>query len=155
MEDVRTGRGANLVAAVLLVAVGVTVFAQTTELARLDSGSDPGAAGYPRLLAGLLVVLAVGVGMQRGGGEPAPSAVGGLRVGGAVVLLLGYGYALDALGYIGSTVLFLAGAMLLMGVRRPVPLVVAPVLFSVVVYLVFQAVFGVPLPRGAVEGLLP
>ncbi|MBO1751112.1 tripartite tricarboxylate transporter TctB family protein [Actinotalea sp. BY-33] len=156
METARTdGRRGNLVAAAVLVAAGVTVFAQTAELAELDSGSDPGAAGYPRLLAGVLIALAVALAVQRGRGEAAPSRSGALRVAGAVVLVIAYALALEPLGYLTATAAFLLGAMLLIAVGRSWALLVVPVVFSLVVYLVFSTVFGIPLPRGPVEGLLP
>lgn len=156
METARTeGRRGNLVAAAVLVAVGVTVFARTAELAAMDSGSDPGAAGYPRLIAGALVVLAVGLALQRGSGEPAPSRSGGLRVGGAVVLVVGYALLLEPLGYLTATAAFLLGVMLLIAVHRSWALLVVPVVFSLIIYLLFSTVFGIPLPRGPVEGLLP
>lgn len=150
-----TGRAGNLAAAVVLVAVGLTVFWQTAGLARLDTGSDPGAAGYPRLVAGCLLVLAVAVGFQRGSGEPAPSSAGALRVAGAVLLVVGYALLLEPLGYLVATAGFLVGVMALMGLGRSWSLLVVPVVFGLGVYLLFATVFGVPLPRGPVEGLLP
>ncbi|QEP09050.1 tripartite tricarboxylate transporter TctB family protein (plasmid) [Glutamicibacter sp. PAEs-4] len=71
-----------------------------------------------------------------------------------MALLLVYVSVMDSLGYITSTVLFLALALLLMGIRKIPLLVVIPVGFSTVLFLMFYNVFGVSLPRGFLERLI-
>ncbi|GAB3264132.1 tripartite tricarboxylate transporter TctB family protein [Arthrobacter pigmenti] len=149
-----TDRRGNLVASALLLLTGVVIFTQTADLGVTTDSSDPGAGGYPRLLAGILVVLAIALAFQRGTGDPLPSRWDGARILGVVVLLLAYTFALEPLGYILATALFLAGTMLLMEIRKILPLLVVPVTFSIVLFFVFYTVFGVPLPRQLLEGLI-
>lgn len=148
-----TGRKGNLTAAALLLLIGVIVFTDTAGLGG-SAPSDPGAAGYPRLIAGVMMVLAVALTFQRGAGDPMPSRRDGMHVVGAVALLIAYSFGLELLGYITATTLFLVGTMLLMGIRRWVPLVVVPVAFSVVLFFLFYTIFGVSLPREFLEGLI-
>lgn len=144
----------NITAAVLLLLVGVTTLVQTVGLDGNGDASDPGSGGYPMLIATVLIALSVLLTLQRGGGEALPSRFDGLRVIGAVALLLIYVSVMDSLGYVISTVLFLALALLLMGIRTIPLLVVVPVGFSTVLFLMFYNVFGVSLPRGFLERLI-
>ncbi|NJC21479.1 putative tricarboxylic transport membrane protein [Arthrobacter pigmenti] len=147
-------RKGNVVAAGLLLIIGVLVFTQTTALGESGASSDPGAAGYPRLIAGVLIVLAVLLTLQRGTGDALPSRADGLRVVSVVVLLVTYALALEAIGYIAATAVFLAAALLLMGIRSWLPLILLPVGFSVALFLFFYNVFGVSLPREFLERLI-
>lgn len=147
----RTG---NIVAAVLLLIVGVLVFAQTGDLDVSGASSDPGAAGYPRLVAGSLIVLAVLLAFQRGADAPLPTRFDGLRVASIVILLVIYAFALEAIGYIAATALFLLAAMILMGIRRLLPLLLLPLVTSVSLFYIFYTIFGVSLPREFLERLI-
>lgn len=144
----------NITAAVVLLLVGVTTLVQTAELDGNGDASDPGSGGYPMLIATVLIALSVLLTLQRGGGEALPPRFDGLRVIGAVALLLIYVSVMGSLGYVISTVLFLALALLLMGIRTIPLLVVVPVGFSTVLFLMFYNVFGVSLPRGFLERLI-
>lgn len=145
----RTG---NIVTAVLLLIVGVVVFTQMAGLDAQGDASDPGAAGYPSLLAGLLIILAIMLPFQADTGDPMPPLDSGLRVLGVVALLIAHYFLLGLIGYILATSLLLFGAMLLMGIRRILPLVLLPIVFSVSMFYLFYTVFGVALPRAFLEG---
>lgn len=148
------GRTGNIVAAVLALIVGVTVFTQTAGLDESGASSDPGAAGYPRLIAGILIVMAVLLALQRGTGDALPSRADGLRVVGIVLLLVLYAVTFETIGYIAATALFLVAALLLMGIRQWVPLIVLPVLLSTGLFFLFYNIFGVSLPREFLERLI-
>lgn len=147
-------RKGNITAAVLLLITGTLVFVQTAGLDESSASSDPGAAGYPRLLAGALIVLAVLLSTQRGTDEPLPSLADGLRVIGSAVLLIVYALALEAIGYIAATALFLAAALMLMGIRRWLLLTLIPLGLSGALFYLFYTVFGVSLPREFLERLI-
>lgn len=150
----RSERIGNIVGAVLLLVLGVLVFTQTAALSESGASSDPGAAGYPRLIAGSLIVLAVLLALQRGSGDPLPARRDGLRVASVVVLLILYALALDVLGYIAATALFLFAALFLMGIRKWLPLILLPMITSVSLFYIFYTIFGVSLPREFLERLL-
>lgn len=147
-------RKGNVTAAGLLLIIGILVFTQTAGMDESSASSDPGAAGYPRLIAGALIGLAVLLSTQRGTDAPLPSRADGLRVIGAAVLLIVYALALEVIGYIAATALFLAAALLLMGIRRWLLLTLIPLGLSVALFYLFYTIFGVSLPREFLERLL-
>lgn len=144
-------RRANLIAAAFLLGVGVIAFVQLGALDATAEGSDPGAAGYPRLIAGAIIVLAVLLALQEDNGEPPITVADALRVAATIGLIIGYVVLIDPLGYILATALFLVAAMLLMGIRSVIGLIVLPVGLSLVNFYVFSVAFGVPLPMAFLE----
>lgn len=147
-------RRANLVGAAVFLLLGVVTFAQMSLLDETADGSDPGAAGYPRIIAGFMIVLAVLLALQRDKGEPPARGRDALRVAGTVGMLVLYTVTLEPLGYIVATIIMLVGTMLLMGIRSIVPLIVMPIAVSLANFYVFYIAFGVPLPFAFLEGLL-
>lgn len=121
----------------------------------LGSAHDPG-SGFVLFWAGLLlaalalVQLATAV---RGGGDGA--AIGGLWRGAdwrkpllAVVVLTGYAAALQPLGFLVSTALFLLILLLAIEPTRPPVAVLLAVGTSAAVWGLFDRLLGVGLPRG-------
>lgn len=64
-----------------------------------------------------------------------------------MVMILLYGLLLPTVGYEILTIVFLFVSMLLNGVRKPVTLIVVPIVATVVVYLLFVLILKVQLPR--------
>jgi putative tricarboxylic transport membrane protein len=150
---VRPRRG-NLIVFVLLLALAATIFAATTDLPAPGRPTDPGAAGYPRLLAVVIAALGVALLGQRTGGEALPRGRDALQVAGIFALLVVYVNVLAFLGFILASLLFLLSALLLAGVRGVVSLIVIPPVFSILVYYLFYELFQVVLPRGPLESLI-
>ncbi|MEE6281947.1 tripartite tricarboxylate transporter TctB family protein [Georgenia sp. MJ170] len=153
MESLKTRR-ANLVGAAAFLLLGLVTFAQMAGLDESADGSDPGAAGYPRLIAAIMIVLAVMLAMQHDNGEAPPRGRDALRVAGTVGMLVLYTLVLEPLGYIFATIILLIGTMLLMGIRSALLLVVVPVGLALANFYVFYVAFGVPLPFSSLERLL-
>ena len=115
---------------------------------------------FPKVLAvcGVLVSLVVLFGLERqGAGERKEGEIDYRRlaqydVGRAIALLLlmaGYAFALRPLGFIASTILFLALAAAILGERRMVVLVPVAVAAAVGLWYLVQEVLGIylrPLP---------
>lgn len=144
----------DYVAAGVLLILAIAVFAITLGFPGPGQPNDPGSAAFPRIVAGTLAVLAVLQLARPQRGEELPRGAAALRVMGIVTLLAVYAVVLEALGFILSSVLFLLGALLLAGVRRPSFLVVLPVGISVVLFYVFYNLLEVSLPTGFLEGFL-
>ncbi|MFZ7090773.1 tripartite tricarboxylate transporter TctB family protein [Primorskyibacter sp. 2E233] len=113
------------------------------------------AALYPRLLAGLLLVLLVAQVVSdvraRGpsaGGEPAatPDKVG--QTGLAALGMFAYVALLPVLGFLLATPLFVLALLLMLGDRNPVTLAGVTLAITAGCLLVFQGLFNVNLPRG-------
>jgi putative tricarboxylic transport membrane protein len=150
---VRAGAG-NLVAAGLLLAVAAAVVFLTLDFPPPGDPNDPGAGTFPRMIAGLLAGCGLLLLFQRSETEPLPRGSGLLRVAGVVVLLGGYAALLEPLGFVLASVLFLAAALLLAGVRRPLLLAVLPPGISLALFYVFYVLLRVSLPRGVIEGVI-
>jgi putative tricarboxylic transport membrane protein len=150
-----TARRANLFAGVFLLGIAVAMLVGTGGLPAPGRANDPGAAGYPRLLAIAIAALAIALLFQRDKGtERLPRGSDARRVIAILVMLLVYVNILAALGFILATALFLVGALALAGVRHPAPLATVPIVFSAAVYYVFSVTLRVSLPRGIVERFL-
>src|SRR5690606_5772736 len=134
------------VGAAAFLLLGIVTFTQIAALGETADGSDPGAAGYPQLIAGVMMVLAVLLALQKDNGEPPARGGDALRVAGTIALLIGYVAMLEPLGYILSTVILILGTMLLMGIRSIISLVVVPIALALANFYVFYIAFGVPLP---------
>ncbi|WP_170236149.1 tripartite tricarboxylate transporter TctB family protein [Marihabitans asiaticum] len=134
--------------------LGIAVILSTAGLSG-QGPSDPGADGYPRIIAVGLITLGVMLLLQRGEQKEVRLARPEiLRVACAFALLVGYYFMLKSLGYILPTTVLIAGGLLIMGVRRLRPLVLVPTIFAIATFFLFYVVFGVPLPLGQIEKVL-
>lgn len=111
------------------------------------------AAWFPRavifLLAGQAVMLlATEKAASRHGSAPLNSRAAVTTA----VCLVTYVLALEYLGYLIATALFLGALMWLLGQRRWTVLVIVPLSTSAALYLLLQRGFAVPLPQGVIFG---
>lgn len=141
---------------VILLGVGLYVlFAAAGYPGSLIPGS-PGPALFPRLVAGILILLSLfllltTLGAARAGvqGATAPEKDthrGRWRVGAAVMVLVPFSVFMDRLDLFLTLPVMLAAIMVIMGERRPSRLIVVPLTFALFVYVVFYRTFGVALP---------
>jgi putative tricarboxylic transport membrane protein len=70
------------------------------------------------------------------------------------LLIVAYMLALEPLGFIVSSFLFLAAAMFVLGSRRILFTIVVSAVSLAAIYLVFQTAFSVVLPEGVLRGIL-
>jgi hypothetical protein len=70
------------------------------------------------------------------------------------VLIVAYMFALEPLGFVASSFLFLVLAMLALGERRIVRTLAVSAVSLACIYIVFQTAFSVVLPEGILKGLL-
>lgn len=70
-----------------------------------------------------------------------------LRVAITVLMVVAYGFLLPHVGYEILTAVFLVVSMLLNGIRKPLLLVVVPILTLVAIYVVFVLLLKVQIPR--------
>jgi putative tricarboxylic transport membrane protein len=69
-------------------------------------------------------------------------------------LIVAYMLALEPLGFILSSFIFLAAAMFALGSRRILFTLVVSALSLAAIYLIFQTAFSVVLPEGVLRGIL-
>ncbi len=70
------------------------------------------------------------------------------------VLIVAYMLALEPLGFIASSYVFLVASMFVLGDRRILFTLVVSAVSLVAIYLVFQTAFSVVLPEGVLRGIL-
>ena len=140
--DLLTGLG--------LMALSVGVYFLTQDMIRVPAGIGPG--DYPRVIAVGLFVLGALLAVQSVGTSQAtprspypPGAA--VRVTALVVTVLVYIRLMPHLGFLLSTPLFLAAAMLLFGVRRTVLILASSVGVTLAVYGIFYSLFQILLPK--------
>ncbi|WP_460462142.1 tripartite tricarboxylate transporter TctB family protein [Arthrobacter pigmenti] len=141
------------IAAVILLALAVFVFAYSFTMPDPVQELDPGVAAFPRGLAVIIGILALVPLIRPQPGEPLPRGVNAGRVIGTVVLLAGYAMVLDIIGFVITTVLFTVAELLLLGVRRPVTLIAMPLGVGLGLFYLFRTLLGVALPTSGLGGL--
>ncbi len=121
-----------------------------------------GAAGWPRVVIGLIVVAAVGQFLQnlkagrptghQDTGDFVKSSQHGpqfyVRMGITLALPIVYASLLNGTGYYFTTPLFLAAYLYMTGVRQVRPLILVPLVIYVVVTFTFTRILYVGLPTG-------
>ncbi len=143
----------DLAIAIAIVAFCAVVYAVTTTFPSMPTAMQSMGMGpevFPRLLLGLLVILAVVLALLSRGKtdearEPIPAMV--YWTGLAMLAFMG---VLWLTGMVVSMVVGFVGIGALWGERRWVLLVGSAVILSAAIYLMFVKGFGVPLPRGVI-----
>ena len=72
-----------------------------------------------------------------------------LRFWGLLVLMVIYTFSLSSIGFYLGSALFLPATMLVLGARKPVPIVLTTAGVLLFVYLVFARLLEVPLPEAS------
>lgn len=124
-----------------------------------------GPAFFPSMLAGLLVaasgVLMAGAALEAAGPavaeDPPPRlsfADGRVRAAVTVLAVLAFTLVLGPLGFVPTSVVFLAAMMAMLGLRSPAALLAVPVGVTAAIWLIFEKLLVLSLPAGILDGLL-
>lgn len=140
-------------AAGLLLAFAVGIFAYTFTFPPAAQPLDPGVSAFPRMVLALIGVLSLVLLVRPREGEALPRGWSALQVIGTILLLCVYAVVLDSVGFVITTVSFLLAELLLIGVRRPVFLVLVPLGVGVGLFYLFRVFLEVPLPTSGLGGL--
>jgi len=145
-------RGAGTWAATLIfTGLGVGLIAASLGLPSPRDSNDPGLAAMPQVVGVLLIVLAA-LNLSRPTAEdPLPGGWAAGRVGGVLIMLVAYSFLMPHVGFIASTTVFVAGVLVIGGVRRTWVLVSYAASLGLAVYFLFDQGLSVALPRGYVE----
>lgn len=154
----------ELVFVLVLLLFGATALWQAFRISGLVSWSSPGAV--PMLAALVMLVSAVRVAvatMRRPPADVPPGSTLSREFGQQLVpraivaftlLIVLYMFALEPLGFVVASFLFLVAGMWVLGSRRIVYNVVVSALSLAVIYVIFQTAFSVVLPDGVLKGVL-
>ncbi len=148
----------------VLLLFALTALWQAYRISGFASWSSPGAVPMlaALVLAGAAIRIVLATARQPAPEIPAGSTLaarfGQLLLPRVIVaftlLIVLYMFALEPLGFVVSSFLFLAAGMWALGSRRIVYNLVVSAVCLAVVYAIFQTAFSVVLPAGVLKGLL-
>lgn len=152
-----TTKIANLVISVVLIAAAAAAIAATADFPKSMLAADVGAARFPIIHAGALILLCLILIANTLRAPTAPAADGQTSVGIAGYAGVALGMlataacigAMEQVGYGPATAVYMAVIMALMGQRSPVWNPVLAVGVTALIYGVFHYVLQVPLPVGS------
>ena len=152
-------RSRNIVAAIVLIVVGLGYGYLTAGLPKRSLPNTPDPSFFPWLIAVSLLVLAVALLtrglLERGGVRRADDAAGGLRAPAVfLTLFVAYVAVLPLAGFVLASVPFFAALMWLYGERRRVWIGASSVALPLILVIVFRNGLKIPLPTGVLAGLL-
>ena len=150
---------ADIVAAIFLLLVSFFVFWISKDFPSSKTGI--GVSTFPKLLAGVLIIFSIIIIIQAiknssfSKKEPIFKEFkkGHKLIIAVIIILIIYIQMLEVLGFILSSFLLLITLMFIFGERRKIILLLVPLLFSVVLYLVFSKMAMVFLPEGIIENI--
>ena len=150
----------DLATAFLVVGLGLFVYVQALAMPAAKRGLGPG--GYPKFIALGLVLLGAALAGRFFLEGKAPASVSGPPEGRAgpgrnrtkrvlffMALCFAYSQAIHPLGFVLSSVVFLAVAIRFFGYRRPVVGAVVSLGLPIALYLLFRNIFLVLIPLGS------
>lgn len=144
--------------AFLALSVAYTLLAVRIEDAARSPVPILGPRGFPLMVgaAGIVVSLVLLVNAASAPGTVARPVFSGdwRRVLALCALMLVYAAALPRVGFMLSTAAFLAASFGLLGERRPVALVVVPVVTAVALLAILRGVLGAHLPEPLLEAMV-
>lgn len=155
----RKNSKADIVAAICLLLVSFLVFWISKDFPSSKTGI--GVSTFPKLLAGLLIIFSIVIIIQAiknssfSKKEPTFKEFkkGHKLIIAVIIILIIYIQMLEVLGFILSSFLLLITSMFIFGERRKIILLLVPLLFSVILYLVFSKMAMVFLPEGIIENI--
>jgi putative tricarboxylic transport membrane protein len=149
----------NVAAALCLLALAIAYGYLTAGLPKRSLPDTPDPSFFPWIITACLGILSTALLVQglrdRRGARDAPGAAGGLRAPTVfLTLFVLYVAVLPFLGFVLASVPFFAALMWLYGERRWGWIGAFSVALPVVLVLVFRNGLQIPLPTGALAGLL-
>lgn len=142
-------RRADLLIGFGLLVVAAVYFQQSFAITRGFASDRLGPAFFPRLLAGVLAVLAVMLIMRALSGRSDPTPPPAMRLGvflGTLALMIVYALALPRAGFLVATPVLLAAVIWLLGLRRWSTVAGTAVGVTATLYIVFARMLKVLLP---------
>jgi len=142
-------RRADLLIGLGLLVVAAVYFQQSFAITRGFASDRLGPAFFPRLLGGVLAILALTLVMRALSGRSDPTPPPAMRLGvflGTLVLMVVYSLVLPRVGFLLATPLLLAAVIWLLGLRRWGTMAATAIGVTGVLYIVFARMLKVLLP---------
>ncbi|MDA0784710.1 MAG: tripartite tricarboxylate transporter TctB family protein [Proteobacteria bacterium] len=151
-------RRRNIIAAVVLLALGAVYGVLTAQLPVRSLPDTPGPPFFPWI--NTIVILALSAtllvqGWMAADGPLPPQAAGRRRASWALGVFVVYLAILPGFGFILATAPFFAALMLLFGETRALRVAAGALIATGLLYLLFRHGFNVYLPTGLLKGIVP
>ena len=146
-------RRSNIAVALLLAGFAGWLLLEANKLA-FGSIRVPQTAFFPKVLASLLLVLAIALLIQSlrqpDGGESAEKIEpeGWIRIGATLATLIGFAFVLEWLGFLLSTFLLMVLLLRAIEPQNWLRVFVIALATSLIAYLIFSWLLNIPLPAG-------
>lgn len=152
-------RSRDVAAALVLIVLGVGYGYLTAGLPKRSLPNTPDPSFFPWIVTVSLLILAVALLVQglraRRDSHHVTDTAGGLRAPVVfLILFVAYVALLPFTGFVIASVPFFAALMWLYGERRGVWIAVVSIALPVILVFVFRHGLQIPLPAGALSGLL-
>ena len=152
-------RRKNIVAGVVLIFISLWYGYLTSELPVRTLPNTPDPSFFPWINTIILLLLSVSLLVQglffTEEGESKIDPVARRLVITSLALFFGYLLILPPLGFVVASIPFFAAMMVLFEERRPIWVASSSIAVTVVLFSVFRYGFGVLLPLGVMDGLVP
>jgi hypothetical protein len=149
----------NIIAGVVLIFISLWYGYLTSELPVRTLPNTPDPSFFPWINTIILLVLSVSLLIQglffTEQGERKVDPFAARLVAASLSLFFIYLLILPSLGFVVASIPFFAGMMVLFEERRPVWVASSSVAVTVLLFSAFRYGFGVLLPLGVLDGLLP
>ncbi len=120
-----------------------------------------GPSFFPNILAGLLMIFSAALiifaikGKSKGSVAPIRLSDKGTQRGlTTLAAAIVFCAVVEPLGFLPSSVVFLALMMLMMGNRKPLQVVVAPIVVTLAIWLIFEKLLNLSMPAGILADYL-
>ena len=152
-------RRKNIIAGVVLIFISLWYGYLTSELPVRTLPNTPDPSFFPWINTIILLLLSVSL-LGQGlffteEGESKIDPVARRLVITSLALFFGYLLILPPLGFVVASIPFFAAMMVLFEERRPIWVASSSIAVTVVLFSVFRYGFGVLLPLGVMDGLVP
>jgi hypothetical protein len=150
----------NIIAALVLIALGIVYGVLTTQLPTRDIEQTTEPSFFPGVVTACLLALSVALlvqGLRTRSGEAAVAfgpPIGARRYFTALAAFVIYLARRPILGFVAANVPFFAVLMAIYGERRPFWLAVGSVAVSLVLFFLFRELFQIRLPAGVLAPFL-
>lgn len=151
-------RRRNIIAALVLLALGAGYGVLTSQLPARSLPDTPGPPFFPWINTVVILALSAMLLVQGlvSAGGPAPTEGGArLRASWALGAFFVYLLILPGLGFLLATAPFFAALMILFGETRALRVAAGALATTAVLYFLFRHGFGVFLPTGLLKGIVP
>lgn len=129
-----------------LMLLGIAIVYETLQMKISGSPGGGNPAFYPRLLAVLLIIISAFLFFGKSKEEVKVRNIARITL--LVIFFFLYTFALKRVGFLVSTMVWIALTMLIVGKKNWIEVIIIPPTITFLIYLAFWKILYIPLPQG-------